>query len=172
MDECASDPRSHHRHGPPRARVPRDDDPRAAAEALGQAALAQPATFAIEYALARLWMSWGVQPAVMVGHSLGEFVAACLGGVFSLEDALRLVAARGRLMQEQPGGAMLAMMLEPEAVTALLDTQTSLAAINATGAGASPPVRRASIAVLEQRLRRGRRRGPADCRSGSPRTRR
>ena len=107
------------------------DDPQAAVEALGQASLAQPATFAIQYALARLWMSWGVQPAAMVGHSLGEFVAACLGGVFTLDDALGLVAERGRLMQEQGGGAMLAIMLAAEAVLPLLDDRMSLAAINA-----------------------------------------
>ncbi len=129
---------------------PEGDDPRAA-EALGQAAIAQPATFAIEYALARLWLSWGVQPAVMVGHSLGEFAAACLAGVFSLEDALRIVAGRGRLMQDQPGGAMLAVMLEPEAVQPLLDPGTSLAAINAPAqVVASGPA--ASIARLEKRL--------------------
>jgi non-ribosomal peptide synthase protein (TIGR01720 family) len=130
---------------------PEGDDPRAAADALGQAAIAQPATFAIEYALARLWMSWGIQPAVMVGHSLGEFAAACLAGVFPLEDALRIVAGRGRLMQDQPGGAMLAVMLEPEAVQPLLDPGTSIAAINAAGqVVASGPA--ASIARLEKRL--------------------
>ena len=102
---------------------PDADDPQAAAEELGQAAIAQPATFAVEYALARLWMSWGVRPSVMVGHSLGEFVAACLGGVFDLGDALRLVAARGRLMQGLSGGGMLAIMLEPDAVVPLLDAQ-------------------------------------------------
>jgi non-ribosomal peptide synthase protein (TIGR01720 family) len=126
-------------------------DQQAAAEELGQAAIAQPATVAMEYALARLWMSWGVQPAVMVGHSLGEFAAACLAGVFSLEDALRVVAARGRLMQDQPGGAMLAIMLEPDAVRPLLDPASSLAAINAPNqVVASGPA--ASIARLEKRL--------------------
>ena len=129
----------------------RTGDPQAAAEELGQATLAQPATFAIQYALARLWMSWGVQPSVMVGHSLGEFVAACLGGVFSLADALRLVSERGRRMQEQGSGAMIAIMGEPDAVRSLLDEQTSLAAINAPEqCVASGP--EASIARLESRL--------------------
>ncbi|HEY8238496.1 MAG TPA: beta-ketoacyl synthase N-terminal-like domain-containing protein, partial [Candidatus Limnocylindrales bacterium] len=130
---------------------PEADKVDAAAEELGDAALAQPATFAIQYALARLWMSWGVQPSAMVGHSLGEFAAACLGGVFSLQDALRLVAERGRLMQAQLGGGMLAIMLEPEAVIPLLDAATSLAAINAPAqCVASGP--EASISRLEEQL--------------------
>ena len=66
----------------------------------------QPAIFSIEYSLARLWMSRGVMPAAMVGHSVGEFVAATLAGVFELGDALRLVARRGRLMQARPSGAV------------------------------------------------------------------
>ena len=93
---------------------PGGDEDRADAEALKQTAVAQPALFVIEYALARLWMEWGIHPQAMIGHSIGEYVAACLAGVCSLEDALSLVAARGRLMQEQPGGAMLAVLL-PEA---------------------------------------------------------
>jgi acyl transferase domain-containing protein len=103
---------------------------------LEQTALAQPALFVVEYALARLWMEWGVQPAAMLGHSIGEYVAACLAGVFSLEDALSLVALRGRLMQQLPGGAMLALKCSPEDVLPLLsaDERLSLAALNAPAA--------------------------------------
>ncbi len=130
---------------------PEDGDLAAADAALGQAGIAQPATFAVEYAIARLWESWGVHPSVMIGHSMGEFVAACLGGVFTLEDALRLVASRGRMMQDLPAGSMLAIMLEPEAVAARLDAQTSLAAINAPAqVVASGPD--ASIDALEAQL--------------------
>jgi acyl transferase domain-containing protein/NADP-dependent 3-hydroxy acid dehydrogenase YdfG/acyl carrier protein len=102
-----------------------------AARQLQQTSLAQPSLFTIEYALAQLWMEWGVRPAAMIGHSLGEYVAACLAGVFSLEDALALVAARGRLMQEMPVGAMLAVTLPEQEVRAFLNGKLSLAAVNA-----------------------------------------
>ena len=101
-----------------------------AADGLEETAWAQPALFAIEIALARLWMAWGIQPEVMLGHSLGEYVAACLAGVFSLEDALALVALRGRLMQELPPGAMLAVALPEEEITRFLEPELSLAAVN------------------------------------------
>jgi len=99
-------------------------------ELLRQTAITQPALFVLEYSLARLWMLWGIQPQVMIGHSVGEYVAACLAGVFSLEDALPLVAGRGRLMQEQPGGAMLAVQLPESDVLSFLDDHISLAALN------------------------------------------
>ena len=98
--------------------------------ALNETFLAQPALFAVEYALARMWMSWGVHPAAMIGHSIGEYTAACLAGVFSLEDALRIVAARGRIMQKMPPGAMLAVQLSPERALAAANGEISLAAVN------------------------------------------
>jgi acyl transferase domain-containing protein len=97
---------------------------------LSQTWIAQPAIFAVEYGLAKLWMKWGIHPGAMIGHSLGEYVAACLAGVLSLEDALYLVTVRGRLMQELPEGAMLAVTLSEGEVTTLLGDELSLAAIN------------------------------------------
>lgn len=97
---------------------------------LQQTSFAQPALFVIEYALASLWMEWGAQPQAMIGHSIGEYVAACLAGVFALEDALRLVALRGKLMQQVQGGAMLAVSLPEYKVKVLLNGKLSLAAIN------------------------------------------
>lgn len=90
----------------------------------------QPALFTTEYALARLWQSWGIEPTVFCGHSIGEFVAAQLAGIFTLPDVLALIAARGRLISELEGGSMLSVRLEAEAVSALLPPTLSLAAIN------------------------------------------
>ena len=101
-----------------------------AAAALMQTAVAQPALFAIEYSLARLWMQWGIQPEAMIGHSIGEYVAACLAGVLTLEDALRLVAVRGRLMQSQPAGAMLSVQKPEKELSRRLLPGLDLAAIN------------------------------------------
>ncbi|MEP0859277.1 SDR family NAD(P)-dependent oxidoreductase [Trichocoleus sp. DQ-U1] len=110
---------------------PNQPNPEAAAEKLKQTCFAQPALFAIEYALAQLWMSWGISPQAMLGHSIGEYVAACLAGVMSVEDALALVAIRGRLMQQMPAGAMLAVSLPEAEVKSLLNEKLSLAASNA-----------------------------------------
>ncbi|MFJ9457474.1 amino acid adenylation domain-containing protein [Kitasatospora sp. NPDC101447] len=99
-------------------------------ETIHQTRFAQPALFVLEYALARLWMSWGVRPAAMLGHSLGELVAACLAGVMSPEDALSLVATRGRLMQDAAAGAMVAVPLPENEVASLLDGELDLAAVN------------------------------------------
>jgi len=97
---------------------------------LVQTRFTQPALFVIEYALAKLWMSWGIKPATMIGHSVGEYVAGCLAGVFTLEDALTLIARRAELVQAQPGGAMLAIRLPETEVLPLLTPQLTIAAIN------------------------------------------
>ncbi len=95
-----------------------------------QTFLTQPAIFVVEYALAQLWMSWGIRPAAMIGHSIGEYVAACLTGVFTLEDALNLLAERAQLMQNLPAGSMLAVRLPAEQITARVNGEVCLAAIN------------------------------------------
>ncbi|GAB1538963.1 hypothetical protein NUACC21_16280 [Scytonema sp. NUACC21] len=103
----------------------------AAAKKLQQTAITQPTLFVIEYALAKLWMSWGISPQAMIGHSIGEYVAACLAGVMSLEDALTLVVIRGRLMQQLPAGAMLSVSQTEAEIKTLLNENLSLAASNA-----------------------------------------
>ena len=97
---------------------------------LSQTAVTQPAMFVVEYAMARLWMDAGVVPNAMIGHSIGEYVAACLAGVFSLEDALTLVAGRGRLMQSMPRGSMLAVRLEEASLRQSLGSCLDLAVVN------------------------------------------
>jgi acyl transferase domain-containing protein len=97
---------------------------------LMQTYLTQPALFVVEYALAQTWLKWGVRPTIMVGHSLGEYVAACLAGVFSLEDALHLLAERGRLMQSLPSGTMLAVVQSEQELAPFVPEGLSLAAVN------------------------------------------
>ena len=104
------------------------------ADAMNATELQQPAIFALEYALARLWISLGVHPAAMIGHSVGEFVAATIGGVWSLEDGLKLVIRRGRLMQAQAPGAMLSVRIDAGAMEKRLPAGLSLAADNAPNA--------------------------------------
>jgi non-ribosomal peptide synthase protein (TIGR01720 family) len=113
-------------------------------ELLGQTALTQPALFVVEYALSQLLARWGVRPHAMIGHSIGEYVAACLAGVFSPEEALALVAARGRVMQSAERGSMLMVQLPEREVLPLLGRQLSLASVNAPSmcvvAGPAPAI--------------------------------
>jgi acyl transferase domain-containing protein/acyl carrier protein len=109
---------------------PNSDSVEAASIQLTQTRIAQPALFSIEYSLGRLWMEWGIRPKAMIGHSIGEYVAACLADVFSLEDGLALVAERGRLMQALPAGSMLAVPLPEQEIEAKLDGQLDVAAVN------------------------------------------
>jgi phthiocerol/phenolphthiocerol synthesis type-I polyketide synthase E len=114
---------------------PSDETLEAAKERLNQTFVTQPALFVTEYALAKLWMHWGVMPEAMIGHSIGEYVAASLAGVLSLEDALRIVAARGKLIQSLPSGSMLVVSLPEQKLRALIDSRPELAiaAINSPG---------------------------------------
>ena len=106
-----------------------------AGEALRDTRWAQPALFTVGYALAELWRCWGIQPAAMIGHSVGEYVAATLAGVMTLDDALRLIARRGRLISALPRGSMLAVMAPIETLERFVDADVSLAAVNAPGFG-------------------------------------
>jgi len=111
---------------------PKNNTPEAE-EKINNTYYTQPAMFVIEYATAKLWMSWGLKPNALIGHSIGEFVAAHLAGVFSLEDGLTLIATRGRMMFELPRGSMLAVRAEFEKISSLLSNDLSLAVINSQG---------------------------------------
>jgi acyl transferase domain-containing protein len=130
VDLCAELLQSHLGFDLRRVLYPQEEQVEAAIRQMQQTLAIQPALFVIEYALAKLWMTWGVYPQAMIGHSIGEYVAACLAGVFSLPDALALVAARARLMQQLPSGAMLAVPLPEQEIQGMLGPNLYLAAVN------------------------------------------
>ena len=134
VDRCADILHEHIETDLRQVLFPDDMERSNAEQALDQTYLTQPALFTFEYALVKLWESWGIFPQALVGHSIGEYVAAYVAGVFSLEDALRLVATRGHLMQSCLPGSMLAVPLSEEDVRPLLADQLSLAAVNAPSA--------------------------------------
>lgn len=130
VDRCAEAFRSRTGLDLRLALYPLDDHSDEAAQRINQTSIAQAALFTIEYSLAKLWMSWGVRPQAMIGHSIGEYVAACLAEALTIEDAVALVAARATLMQQQPQGAMLSVPLSEQEAAPLLGAHLSLAAIN------------------------------------------
>jgi non-ribosomal peptide synthase protein (TIGR01720 family) len=130
LDHCADLLRPHLGIDFRRILYPAPGRAQEAAARLRQTALAQPVLFAVEYAMVRLWSEWGIQPQVLLGHSLGELVAACLAGVLRLEEALRAVARRGALMASLPAGAMLAVPLPESEVANRLREGLDLAAVN------------------------------------------
>jgi acyl transferase domain-containing protein len=131
VDDCAAQLEPHLGFDLRSVLFPPDGPSEAASERLKQTAVTQSALFVIELAMARLWMSWGVVPAAMIGHSIGEYVAACVSGVLRVEDALRLVALRGRLMGEMQPGTMLAVPLPESELQPMLGSDVWLAAVNA-----------------------------------------
>ncbi|MFI6452828.1 type I polyketide synthase [Streptosporangium amethystogenes] len=127
-------------------------DPAENGQTLARTGYTQPALFAVEHALARLWMELGLVPRAMIGHSLGEYVAATIAGCFDFTTALDLVAVRARLMQDQPPGAMLAVALPVAEVLPVLGAETVVAAVNGPAlCVVSGPV--PAVEVLEKRLR-------------------
>ncbi len=109
---------------------PSEEKTKEAANQINQTYITQPALFTIEYCLTKLWNHFGIFPSALVGHSIGEYTAACIAGIFSLEEALKLVVARGRLMQSLPPGAMLAIPLSSEDVAPYLNPHIALAVLN------------------------------------------
>jgi non-ribosomal peptide synthase protein (TIGR01720 family) len=153
LDECCDAFRAHLGFDLRDLLYPGTDRADEAARQLDQTQFTQPAMFAFEYALAKLWISWGIRPQAMIGHSVGEYTAACLAGVFTLEDAVALVARRGRLMGEMPTGDMLSVPLPESELAPLLGDELSVAAINGPRlCVASGP--KAAVDALEAALER------------------
>ncbi|HEX7733565.1 MAG TPA: beta-ketoacyl synthase N-terminal-like domain-containing protein [Ktedonobacteraceae bacterium] len=130
VDSCAELLKTHLGFDLRTVLYPDQEQVESATERLQEPSTNLAALFTTEYALAKLWMAWGIRPQAMIGHSLGEYVAACLAGVFSLPDALALVTFRGRLFEELPAGMMLSVLLPAEEVLSLLPPTLDLAAIN------------------------------------------
>ena len=131
MDECSEILKHHLGLDLRDILFPADGQEQTSEGRLAETWLTQPALFCVEYATAQLWLSCGLRPVAMLGHSVGEYVAACLAGVFRLEDALRLIALRGKLTNTMPAGAMLAVQISESRLVELLPEGVSIAAINA-----------------------------------------
>jgi acyl transferase domain-containing protein len=151
VDECASLLRPQMDADLLKLIYPAAEESEHAARCLTQPAVTLPGLFTIEYALAQLWLSWGIEPRAMIGHSFGEYAAACVAGVFSLSDGLKLAVARGRLMQQLPEGAMTAVRLSEAELLPHLGERLSVAAVNGNSScTVTGPV--AELANLERRL--------------------
>jgi microcystin synthetase protein McyG len=145
LDRCDAHLRTVSQHGLHGVLFEDEDVPGAR---LQDTTCAQPALFAVEYALAQLWQSWGVRPWAVAGHSLGEYVAACIAGMMSLEDALSLVAARGRLMGALPrDGAMAAVMAEESRVAKAIGGHIDAVSIAAVNGPLNTVISGAAVAV-------------------------
>jgi amino acid adenylation domain-containing protein len=130
IDECSEILRPHLDHDIRNILFPTDVTTEAAAERIQQTQFAQTGIFVTEFALAKLWQSWGIEPRTMAGHSIGEYVAAVLAGVMSREDALRLVSIRGRMMQAMSRGGMISVRLGESELQPYLSSEISIAALN------------------------------------------
>lgn len=133
IDHCAKVLKSHVGRDLRTLLFPPERQRKQAAAELMNTAWAQPALFTVEYAVAALWRSWGIEPAAMVGHSVGEYVAATIAGVMPLDDALLLIARRGQLIAAMPRGAMIAVMADHARLAEFIRDEVSLAAVNAPG---------------------------------------
>ncbi len=126
------------------------------AKKLEQTVYTQPALFIVEYALARVLLSLGIKPASMIGHSIGDYTAACLAGVFSLEDALYIIAKRAKIMQEQEHGSMLSVRSNEYEINPYLDADISIAAINSPNllvlSGPTEQIKELSETLSEQKI--------------------
>lgn len=127
-----------------------------AAETLRDTKWAQPTLFTVSFALAKLWLSWGIRPAMMIGHSVGEYVAATLAGVMTPEDALAVIAKRGQLISALPHGSMLGVLAGEDALARFARGKVSLAAVNAPGfsvlSGPTPAINRVEKALAAESI--------------------
>ena len=156
VDQCTEQLKSHLNLDIRTLLYPEPGQEDRAAEELKKTLYTQPALFVIEYALAQLWISWGIQPVAMMGHSIGEFVAACLAGVFSLEDGLKLIATRGKMMWDLPPGSMLSVRSAVAKVQPYLTDQLAIAAINSPGlcviSGPTPDIEALAATLTAQEM--------------------